>query len=88
MLVTTVNPKLFGGNMYLNSTQGTKFFFDTNIPEITKFVSSVGGTTAQAYTCVDTHQGIKKKELTQEADFLCKAQIVSVIQENGWSFVS
>ncbi|XP_048595243.1 uncharacterized protein LOC125577681 [Brassica napus] len=104
MLVTTVNPKLFGGNMYLNSTQGTKFFFDTNIPEITKFVSSVGGTTAQAYTCVETHQGIKKKELvsigdlnsfisnsneqTQEADFLCKTQIVSVIQENGWSFVS
>ncbi|KAH0908396.1 hypothetical protein HID58_031717, partial [Brassica napus] len=101
MLVTTVNPKLFGGNgnMYLNSTQGTKFFFDTNIPEITKFVSSVGGTTAQAYTCVETHQGIKKKELvsigdlnsfisnsneqTQEADFLCKTQIVSVIQENG-----
>ncbi|RID40239.1 hypothetical protein BRARA_J00299 [Brassica rapa] len=106
--------------MYLNSTQGTKFFFDTNIPEITKFFSSVGATTAQAYTCVDTLQRIKKKELvsigdlnsfisnsneqivfqlcllqyrlatfiTQEADFLCKAQIVSVIQENGWSFVS
>ncbi|XP_013644582.1 uncharacterized protein LOC106349195 isoform X1 [Brassica napus] len=104
MLVTTVNPKLFGGSMYLNSTQGTKFFFDTSIPEITKFVSSVGATTAQAYTCVDTLQGINKKELvsigdlnsfisnsneqTQEADFLCKAQIVSVIQENGWSFVS
>ncbi|KAF3528229.1 hypothetical protein DY000_02043209 [Brassica cretica] len=51
MLVITVNPKLFGGNMYLNSTQGTKFFFDTNIPEITKFVSSVGATAAQAYTC-------------------------------------
>ncbi|KAG5393401.1 hypothetical protein IGI04_023364 [Brassica rapa subsp. trilocularis] len=95
MLVTTVNPKLFGGNMYLNSTQGTKFFFDTNIPEITY----VGATTAHAYTCVDTLQGIKKKELVsirdlnsfisnsteqiQEADFLCKAQIVSVIQENG-----
>ncbi|CAN7023470.1 unnamed protein product [Brassica oleracea var. botrytis] len=68
MLVTTVNPKLFGGNMYLNSTQGTKFFFDTNIPEITKFVSSVGGTTAQAYTCVETHQGIKKKELVSIGD--------------------
>ncbi|CAN6860450.1 unnamed protein product [Brassica oleracea] len=26
MLVTTVNPKLFGGNMYLNSTPGTRFF--------------------------------------------------------------
>ncbi|CAN7092332.1 unnamed protein product [Brassica rapa subsp. narinosa] len=68
MLVITVNPKLFGGNMYLNSTQGTRFFFDTNIPEITKFVSSVGATTAQAYTCVDTLQGIKKKELVSIED--------------------
>ncbi|CAN7022230.1 unnamed protein product [Brassica rapa subsp. trilocularis] len=64
MLVTTVNPKLFGGNMYLNSTQGTKFFFDTNIPEITY----VGATTAHAYTCVDTLQGIKKKELVSIRD--------------------
>ncbi|KAH0910721.1 hypothetical protein HID58_034042, partial [Brassica napus] len=68
MLVITVNPKLFGGNMYLNSTQGTRFFFNTNIPEITKFVSSVGATTAQAYTCVDTLQGIKKKELVSIED--------------------
>ena len=63
MLVTTVNPKLFGGknhlvsnpynvfihfphkfilcsgNLYLNSTQGTRFFFDTSISEIAEFVS-------------------------------------------------
>ncbi|CAG7862751.1 unnamed protein product [Brassica rapa] len=64
MLVITVNPKLFGGNMYLNSTQGTRFFFNTNIPEIT----NVGATTAQAYTCVDTLQGIKKKELVSIED--------------------
>ncbi|KAJ4910525.1 Uncharacterized protein Rs2_05146 [Raphanus sativus] len=35
-----VNPKLFGVNLYLNSTLGTRFFFDTNLPEITEFVSS------------------------------------------------
>ncbi|KAL0662051.1 hypothetical protein Bca4012_098888 [Brassica carinata] len=104
MLVTTVNPKLFGGNLYLNSTQGTRFFFDTSISEIAEFVSSIGSTPPQDYTCVDTLEGVKKKELvsigdlntfisnsneqTQEADFLCKAQIVGVIQENGWFFVS
>ncbi|KAL0731051.1 hypothetical protein Bca4012_027145 [Brassica carinata] len=104
MLVTSVNPKLFGGNLYLNSTQGTRFFFDTSLPEIAEFVGSLGATATQAYSCVDTLEGIKKKELvtigdlntfisnsneqTQEADFLCKAQIVCVNQENGWSFVS
>ncbi|KAG2304357.1 hypothetical protein Bca4012_063353 [Brassica carinata] len=104
MLVTSVNPKLFGGNLYLNSTQGTRFFFDTSLPEIAEFVGSLGATATQAYTCVDTLEGIKKKELvsigdlntfisnsneqTQEADFLCKGQIVCVNQENGWSFVS
>ncbi|KAG2308563.1 hypothetical protein Bca52824_028311 [Brassica carinata] len=76
MLVTSVNPKLFG------------------VLELQQ----------PGYTCVDTLEGIKKKELvtigdlntfisnsneqTQEADFLCKASIVCVNQENGWSFVS
>ncbi|KAH0926797.1 LOW QUALITY PROTEIN: hypothetical protein HID58_019053, partial [Brassica napus] len=108
LLVTLVNPKLFGGNLYLNSTQGTRFFFDTRLPEVTEFVSRHVGATA-AHTCVDTLEGIKKKELvligdlnsfisnfhcshtlwkTQEADFLNKARIVCVNQENGWSFVS
>lgn len=41
MRVTSVNPKLFGGNLYLNSTQGTRFFFDTTLPEIAEFVSRV-----------------------------------------------
>uniref|UniRef100_A0A0D2ZUK4 Replication protein A 70 kDa DNA-binding subunit B/D first OB fold domain-containing protein n=1 Tax=Brassica oleracea var. oleracea TaxID=109376 RepID=A0A0D2ZUK4_BRAOL len=84
VLVTTVNPKLFGGNLYLNSTQGT----------------SVGAASSPAFTCVDTLEGIKRKEpvsigelnafisnsdeQTQEADFLCKALVVGVNQENGW----
>ncbi|CAN6823882.1 unnamed protein product [Brassica oleracea] len=84
MLVTTVNPKLFGGNLYLISTQGT----------------SVGAASSPAFTCVDTLEGIKRKEhvsigelnafisnsdeQTQEADFLCKAMVVGVNQENGW----
>ncbi|CAF2071814.1 unnamed protein product [Brassica oleracea] len=84
LLVTTVNPKLFGGNLYLNSTQGT----------------SVGAASSPAFTCVDTLEGIKRKEpvsigelnafisnsdeQTQEPDFLCKALVVGVNQENGW----
>ncbi|CAN6935664.1 unnamed protein product [Brassica oleracea] len=53
VLVTSVNPKLFGGELYLNSTQGTRFFFDTTVPEIAEFVGRVGATAAQGYTCIN-----------------------------------
>ncbi|CAN6897416.1 unnamed protein product [Brassica oleracea] len=39
VLLTSVNPKLFGGELYLNPTQGTRFFFDTAVPEIAEFVA-------------------------------------------------
>ncbi|CAN7034394.1 unnamed protein product [Brassica oleracea var. botrytis] len=41
MVVTTVNPKLFGGNMYLNSTPATKFYFDPALQAIVEFTASV-----------------------------------------------
>ncbi|WZZ66732.1 hypothetical protein YC2023_078102 [Brassica napus] len=53
MLVTSVNPKLFGGELYLNSTQGTRFFFDTTVPEIAEFVGRVGAEAAQGYTSIN-----------------------------------
>ncbi|KAL0712727.1 hypothetical protein Bca4012_019705 [Brassica carinata] len=58
----------------------------------------------EGFTCIDTKNGIKKKEVvsigelnkfitnsdeqTQEADFICKARVVEVLQQNGWSFIS
>uniref|UniRef100_A0A0D3EEF1 DUF223 domain-containing protein n=1 Tax=Brassica oleracea var. oleracea TaxID=109376 RepID=A0A0D3EEF1_BRAOL len=40
MVVTTVNPKIFGGNMYLNSTPATKFYFDPALQAIVEFTAS------------------------------------------------
>ncbi|XP_048625857.1 uncharacterized protein LOC106404579 isoform X2 [Brassica napus] len=34
------NPKVFGGNLYLNSTPATKFYLDTNILAIEAFTNS------------------------------------------------
>ncbi|KAJ4894919.1 Uncharacterized protein Rs2_21713 [Raphanus sativus] len=51
------------GDLYLNSTPGTRFFFDTDLPEVKEFVSSLGGPLSQVFPCVDTLEGIKKKEL-------------------------
>ncbi|KAH0899087.1 hypothetical protein HID58_048655 [Brassica napus] len=42
LVVTTVNPKLFGGNLYLTSTPGDMFVFDTSLSEITKFAENGG----------------------------------------------
>ncbi|KAG2286389.1 hypothetical protein Bca52824_045993 [Brassica carinata] len=104
MVVTTVNPKIFGGNFYLNSTPATKFYFDVNIPAITQFTASLGGPVGEAFPCIDTKESIKKKEhvsirdlnkfistsdeQTQEAEFICKARVLEVLQQNGWSFIS
>ncbi|CAH2078190.1 unnamed protein product, partial [Thlaspi arvense] len=40
MVVTTINPKLFGGNLYLNSTPATRFYFDSNIHAIQQLTTS------------------------------------------------
>ncbi|CAL9245681.1 unnamed protein product [Arabidopsis halleri] len=42
MLVTTINPKPFGGNLYLNSTSATRFYFDHSIEPIDQFTKRMG----------------------------------------------
>ncbi|CDY52584.1 BnaCnng22690D [Brassica napus] len=39
------NPKVFGGNLYLNSTPATKFYLDTNILAIEAFTNRMVGRT-------------------------------------------
>ncbi|CAN7023361.1 unnamed protein product [Brassica rapa subsp. trilocularis] len=62
MVVTTVNPKIFGGNLYLNSTPATKFYFDIDLFEIKDFTNR-SGTSSEIFPCVDTMEWIKKKFL-------------------------
>ncbi|XP_048595665.1 uncharacterized protein LOC106354889 [Brassica napus] len=104
MVVTTVNPKIFGGNLYLNSTPATQFYFDPELQAIAEFTTSLEAPLGEAFPCIDTKKGIKKKEAvsirelhkfisdsdeqTQEADFICKGRVVEVMQQNGWSYVS
>ncbi|XP_018440840.1 uncharacterized protein LOC108812937 [Raphanus sativus] len=104
MVVTTVNPKLFGGNLNLNSTPATEFYFDPALEATAQFTASLDGPVGEAFPCIDTKDGIKKKEVvsigelnkfitnsdeqTQEADFICMARVVEVLQQNGRYFVS
>ncbi|KAH0859032.1 hypothetical protein HID58_087293, partial [Brassica napus] len=66
----SVNPKIiesgklaYAGYLYLNSTPASKFYFDRNIPAIEEFTSSSRG-----IPCIDTMEGIKKKELVSIGD--------------------
>ncbi|KAF3590509.1 hypothetical protein DY000_02020872 [Brassica cretica] len=92
------------GNLYLNSTPATKFYFDPALQAIAEFTASLNGPLGEAFPCIDTKDGITKKEVvsigelnkfitnsdeqTQEADFICKAQVMEVLQQNGWSSIS
>ncbi|CAH2061019.1 unnamed protein product, partial [Thlaspi arvense] len=104
MVVTTINPKLFGGNLYLNSTPATIFYFDSNIHAIQQLTTRMGIQAIEPFVQTETKNGIRKKESvsiaelhdfisksneqTQEADFVCKARVVGVLQRNGWSYIS
>ncbi|CAN8288992.1 unnamed protein product [Cochlearia groenlandica] len=63
MVVTTVNPKLFVGNLYLKSTPATSFYFDPRMEVVSSFTTSLGEPIAAGFTCTDTKEGIKKKEV-------------------------
>ncbi|CAN6922213.1 unnamed protein product, partial [Brassica oleracea] len=63
LVVTTLNPKIFGGNLYFNSTPATKFYFDPALQAIADFTASLKGPSGEAFPCIDTKDGIKKKEV-------------------------
>ncbi|KAF2567493.1 hypothetical protein F2Q68_00027341 [Brassica cretica] len=63
MVVTTVNPKIFGGSESIKKKE------HVSIRDLNKFISN-------------------SDEQTQEAEFICKARVLEVLQQNGWSFIS
>ncbi|CAN6999665.1 unnamed protein product [Brassica oleracea var. botrytis] len=69
------NPKVFGGNLDLNSTPATKFYLDTNILAIEAFtnrLSHVHVSIAGLHTYIATSNN----------------QLGNMLQQNGWSYVS
>ncbi|KAL0835044.1 hypothetical protein Bca101_086933 [Brassica carinata] len=90
----------------IRSVQGSDLSNDSATTRVVVrfLIEPVGAASSPAFTCVDTLEGIKRKEpvsigelnafisnsdeQTQEPDFLCKALVVGVNQENGWFFIS
>ncbi|KAG5384300.1 hypothetical protein IGI04_035770 [Brassica rapa subsp. trilocularis] len=90
MVVTTVNPKIFVGNLYLNSTPSIKFYFPA-LQAISEFTASLEGPVRQAFQCIDTKKGIKKGiRLNRKAKQTRITEWLGLLMScnNGWSFVS
>ncbi|KAF2562443.1 hypothetical protein F2Q70_00016631 [Brassica cretica] len=51
------------GNLYLNSTPATKFYFDPELDAIAEFTTSLEAPLGEAFPCIDTKEGVKKKEV-------------------------
>ncbi|KAG5397659.1 hypothetical protein IGI04_019473 [Brassica rapa subsp. trilocularis] len=64
----------YAGYLYLNSTPASKFYFDRNIPAIEEFTSrnipaiEEFTSSSRGIPCIDTMEGIKKKELVSIGD--------------------
>ncbi|KAL0813471.1 hypothetical protein Bca101_069914 [Brassica carinata] len=90
MVVITVNTNIFGDNLYLISTLAIKFYFDTDLPAIKEFTTSLGGAAGEVFQCVDTMEEIKKNEHVSIQDLHPFISISNeqVLHQTGWSFVS
>ncbi|KAF3526908.1 hypothetical protein F2Q69_00047672 [Brassica cretica] len=81
------------GNLYLNSTPATKFYFDPALQAIAELRRPIGG----RFSLHRYQRWHKKKEVVSigelnkfiinsdehEADFICKARVVEVLPQNG-----
>ncbi|CAH2051336.1 unnamed protein product, partial [Thlaspi arvense] len=101
MIATNINPKFFGGELYLNATSGTRFYFDHEIDATRVFAESLALNDKDNKNSEVKYQGVQKieqvsiAELHQfvtatedNAEFLCTAKVVDIQSLNGWNYIS
>ncbi|CAN6920176.1 unnamed protein product, partial [Brassica oleracea] len=89
ILLTTLNSKTLGGVVTLSSTASTRLFFDSDIIETEKLLSSSSAavTKVETLTLKEIHKFLEN-ESPQVASFICTATIMDVMEEYGWYFIS
>ncbi|KAG2306409.1 hypothetical protein Bca4012_016985 [Brassica carinata] len=100
LLVTTINPKLFAGNLSLSSMASSRVFIDKDIqptidyfswlnsnPEIAKRVNADEVTMAETMTIGQIFAYIKQKN-AKEASFDCIATIADVVRDSAWYYIA
>ncbi|KAG2316076.1 hypothetical protein Bca52824_019198 [Brassica carinata] len=100
LLVTTVNPKIFAGNLSLSSMASSCVFIDNDIqptidyfswlnsnPEIAKRVNADEVTRAETMTIGQIFAYIKQ-ENAKEASFDCITTIADVVRDSAWYYIA
>ncbi|CAF2142454.1 unnamed protein product [Brassica napus] len=89
ILLTTLNSKTLGGVVTLSSTASTRLFFDSDIIDTEKLLSSSSAavTKVETVTLKEIHKFLEN-ESPQVANFICTATITDVMEEYGWYFIS
>ncbi|CAH2064688.1 unnamed protein product, partial [Thlaspi arvense] len=102
MLATNINPKYFGGELYLNATAATKFYFDDEMEATRGFLPRLTSNYKDGIQSLEIYHGVQKiehltiaelndfliKSNLKEAEFLCTATVVDILSTNGWSYIS
>ncbi|CAN6853114.1 unnamed protein product [Brassica oleracea] len=102
MVVTSINPKIVGGRLFLNATCGTHVYFDKKtIAGAAQFYRLVARDTAlpsaapllKSYAKVETMtiadlSSFIVSAASQEIDFLCTGKVVRIDTDKGWCYVA
>ncbi|KAF2569625.1 hypothetical protein F2Q68_00023894 [Brassica cretica] len=102
MVVTSINPKIVGGRLFLNATSETHVYFDKKTragdARFDKLIARDTGLPSAApllmsyakvetMTIADLSSFIVTAE-SQEIDFLCTGKVVRVDTDKGWCYVA
>ncbi|WZZ44983.1 hypothetical protein YC2023_041242 [Brassica napus] len=101
ILLTSINPKVVGGKLFLNATSGTHFYFDCETSAGKEHYERLVGDGANASSSKSKVVSAQKiepltvAELNQyvlaadphNIEFLCKAEVTSLQSEKGWCYI-
>ncbi|CAH8306070.1 unnamed protein product [Eruca vesicaria subsp. sativa] len=101
ILVTSVNPKIVGGRLFMNATFGTHLYFDSETAvgkEVYNTLVGEGSSQSSSSSKIVHAQKIEPLTVSelnhfintadsQIIEFLCTAKITGIQQEDGWSYI-
>ncbi|CAN6892212.1 unnamed protein product [Brassica oleracea] len=103
VVITSVNPRMVGGRLYLNATSGTHIYFhnETDAGEIflnSRLLAQDTGLAPVApllktYAKVETLSIAELNDFvitapSQDIDFICSGKVTGIKMDNGWCYVS
>ncbi|CAA7037428.1 unnamed protein product [Microthlaspi erraticum] len=89
--ITSVNPKLFTGELYLNTSSSTRFYVTDEVNEIRNLRQHRNGYLKPPFQALDINElDVSMKTIAQILTFLDTEdiQITEIVTRNGWYYIS